>query len=405
MKGDPTSLAFDTRAIHAGQPPEPVTGAVSVPIYQTSTFAQHEVGHTYGGYEYARTHNPTRKALEECIASLEGGKYGLAFASGMAAGTTLCYLLRPGDHVVLSDDVYGGTYRLFARVLANYGITFTLTDLSDTEQAAAAFRPETRMVWLETPTNPWLKSLDIAAVAALAHRHNAWLAIDNTFASPYLQRPLLLGADFVVHSATKYLGGHSDVVNGLIVLNDPDLNERLRFHQNAVGAVPAPLDCFLVLRGIKTLGVRMQRHGENARKVAEFLQRQQAVTRVFYPGLPEDPGHKIARRNLASGGAAAGAANVEAAIDRAGFGGMVSFVAVGGESAARALVARTRLFTLAESLGGVESLIEHPGAMTHASLAGSSIEIDPALVRLSVGIEDSADLIADLTQALAYTSH
>lgn len=401
MKGDTSKTGFQTRAIHAGQAPDPTTGAVSVPVYQTSTFAQHGVGETYAGYEYARTQNPTRKALEECIASLEGGQYGLAFASGMAATTTLCYLLQPGDHVVLGDDVYGGTYRLFARVLTRYGIEFTLADFTDVERAAQAFRPQTKLVWLETPTNPLLKSLDIAAIAALAKSRGAWLAVDNTFASPYLQRPLQLGADFVVHSATKYLGGHSDVVGGLIVLNDSGLHERLTFHQNAVGAVPGPMDCFLVLRGIKTLGVRMRQHGENARRIAEFLSEHEAVAQVYYPGLPSDPTHAIARRNYASGGSAEGAADPNAALNRAGFGGMISFLAKGGEAAARQIVARTQIFTLAESLGGVESLIEHPGAMTHASLAGSSIEIDPALVRLSVGIEEGDDLIADLAQALS----
>lgn len=400
MNGDPNELGFATRAIHAGQEPDPYTGAVSVPIYQTSTFAQHAVGQTYGGYEYARTQNPTRKALEACIASLEGGRHGLAFASGMAAETTLCYLLQPGDHVVLGDDVYGGTYRLFARVLARYGIKFDLADLTNPQEAASHFRPETRLVWLETPTNPWLKSIDIAQIAELAHRHNAWLAVDNTFASPYLQRPLLLGADFVVHSATKYLGGHSDVVGGLIVLNDDGLRDTLAFHQNAAGAVPGPQDCFLVLRGLKTLGVRMRQHGANALQTARFLAEHTAVAQVFYPGLPTDPQHPTARRNFASGGGVERAADSEQAIERAGFGGMVSFLARGGEAAARDIVARTRLFTLAESLGGVESLIEHPAAMTHASLAGSSIAIDPALVRLSVGIEEAEDLLADLAQAL-----
>lgn len=400
MTKDPNALGFATRAIHAGQEPDPYTGAVNVPIYQTSTFAQHAVGQTYGGYEYARTQNPTRKALENCIASLEGGKHGLAFASGMAAETTLCYLLEPGDHVVLGDDVYGGTYRLFARVLARYGITFDLADLTNPETAAAHFRPETKLVWLETPTNPWLKSIDIRSIADLAQRHGAWLAVDNTFASPYLQRPLLLGADFVVHSSTKYLGGHSDVVGGLIVLNDDALRDRIAFHQNAAGAVPGPQDCFLVLRGLKTLGVRMRQHGANALQIAQFLAAHPAVATVFYPGLPSDPQHRTARRNFASGGGAANAADREQAVDRAGFGGMVSFLARGGEAAAREIVSRTRLFTLAESLGGVESLIEHPAAMTHASLAGSSIEIDPALVRLSVGIEEAEDLLADLAQAL-----
>lgn len=399
MKGNPTATGFDTRAIHAGQAPDPATGAVTIPIYQTSTFAQHSVGDTYGGYEYARTQNPTRKALEECIASLEGGQHGLAFASGMAAITTLCYLLRPGDHVILGDDVYGGTYRLFARVLSEYGIRFDLVDLTALKQTEAAFRPETKMVWLETPTNPLLKSLDIADIATLAHNHNAWLAVDNTFASPYLQRPLLLGADFVVHSATKYLGGHSDVVGGLIVLNDTELRDKIAFHQNAVGGVPGPLDCFLVLRGLKTLGVRMERHGQNARQVADALKNHSAVRKVFYPGFADDPYSVVTQRNFASGGGVAGARNLEEAQNRIGYGGMISFLAQ-NEDTAKAIAARTQVFTLAESLGGVESLIEHPGAMTHASLAGSSIEIDPALVRLSVGIENIADLLADLTQAL-----
>ena len=398
MKGDTAGKGFETRAIHAGQPPDQTTGAVAVPIYQTSTFAQHEVGKTYGGYEYARTANPTRTALESCIASLEDGRHALAFASGMAAATTLCYLLKPGDHVVLGDDVYGGTYRLFARVLSDYGISFSLADLGDESVTEAAFRPETKMVWLETPTNPLLKSIDIAAVAKAAHRRGAWLAVDNTFASPYLQRPMRLGADFVVHSATKYLGGHSDVVSGLLILNDESLHDRIDYVRNATGGVPGPMDCFLVLRGIKTLAVRMRQHGANALRVAEFLAQHPGVEHVYYPGLEYDPGHAVARRNFASG-AAASRPNIERAIDEAGFGGMVSFLAR-DETSARAIVARTRIFTLAESLGGVESLIEHPGAMTHASLAGSSIEIDPALVRLSVGIEECADLIADLEQSL-----
>jgi len=384
---------FSTLAIHAGQAPDPQTGAVIVPIYQTSTYAQHAVGQTYAGYEYSRTHNPTRTALQTCIAALEGGKHGLAFASGMAAIATLCYLLRPGDHVILGDDVYGGTYRLFSKVLQHYGIRFTLTDLTDAAAITAAFTPETKLIWLETPSNPLLKSMDIAALAEQAHARGAWLAVDNTFASPYLQRPLLLGADFVVHSATKYLGGHSDVVGGLIVVNDDALAERIAFHQNAAGGVPGPQDCFLVLRGIKTLAVRMRQHGENARQIAEMLTKHPAIERVLYPGLPNDPYHAIARRNQESGPTGSG--------DRAGFGGMVSFIARGGEAQARAIVAKTRLFTLAESLGGVESLIEHPGAMTHASLAGSGVEIDPALVRLSVGIEDIEDLLQDLEQALA----
>lgn len=369
-----------------------------MPIYQTSTYAQHAVGESFGGYEYARTANPTRSALESCIASLEDGRHGLAFASGMSAIATLCYLLRPGDHVVLGDDVYGGAYRFFARVLSEYGISFTLADLTDAESAAAAIRPETRMLWLETPTNPLLKSIDIAATAALAHRNGAWLAVDNTFASPYLQRPLRLGADFVLHSSTKYLGGHSDVVGGLLVLNDSDIADKVAFFRNAVGGVPGPMDCFLVLRGIKTLAVRMREHGRNAKRIADFLRCHPAVARTYYPGLPDDPGHTVSRKNFASG-AAVSRPDLESAIDEAGFGGMVSFL-LKDAATAIAMVARTRLFTLAESLGGVESLIEHPGAMTHAGLAGSPIEIDPALVRLSVGIEDSDDQIFDLAQAL-----
>ena len=400
MKGDTENAGFETRAIHAGQAPDPATGAVAVPIYQTSTYAQHAVGQTYGGYEYSRTHNPTRKALEECIASLESGAYGLGFSSGMAAINTVAALLKPGDHVILGDDVYGGTYRLFHRVWQHYGITYSLVDLTNPDKAVDAFRPETKMVWLETPTNPWLKSIDIAQTAEMAHHVGALLAVDNTFASPYLQRPLTLGADIVVHSATKYLGGHSDVVGGLAVVNDKDLRDRLAFHQNAAGGTPGPFDSWLVLRGIKTLGVRMRRHGENARRAAEFLSEHRGVSRVFYPGLSTDPYHAAARRNFASGGAVSGLATDEA-IERAGFGGMVSFIVKGGQAKALELVSKTRIFTLAESLGGVESLIEHPAAMTHASLAGSSIEIDPALVRLSVGIEEIDDLVKDLEQALA----
>ncbi len=400
MKGDPKELGFDSRAIHAGQPPDARTGAVSVPIYQTSTYAQHGVGDTYAGYEYSRTHNPTRTALEECIASLEAGTQALAFASGMAAIMTVCSLLDTGDHVILSDDVYGGTYRLFARVLSRYGISFSLVDLTDTEKAQAAFKPKTKMVWLETPTNPLLRSIDVQQVADLAHANGAWIAVDNTFASPYLQRPLTVGADFVIHSATKYLGGHSDVVGGLVVVRDQSLRDRLAFHQNAAGGVPGPFDCFLVLRGIKTLGVRMRQHSANGRTVANFLAQHPKVQAVYYPGLVSDPYHEVALRNLATGGAADNFTTSDSLISKAGFGGMVSFLARGGESAARTMVAKTQLFTLAESLGGVESLIEHPAAMTHASLAGSGIEIDPALVRLSVGIENEKDLIADLEQAL-----
>ena len=383
MKGNYDQTGFETRAIHAGQAPDPTTGAVTVPIYQTSTYAQSGVGQ-HKGYEYSRTHNPTRTALEECVASLEGGAdgYGLGFASGMAAINNLMYLARPGDHVVLSDDVYGGTYRLFARVLSNYGIQYDLADLTDLERAAGKFRSTTKFVWLETPTNPWLKVIDIAAVAEMTHNQGAKLVVDNTFASPYLQRPLEQGADVVVHSSTKYLGGHSDVVGGVLVTKDRDLRDQVAFHQNATGATPGPFDSWLVLRGIKTLPVRMRAHCDNALAVANFLAEHPKVERVLYPGLSSHPQHAVARRQMS------------------GFGGMVSFITRDGYQAALDMVAKTSIFTLAESLGGVESLIEHPGAMTHASLAGSPIEMNPALVRLSVGIETQADLLHDLEQAL-----
>lgn len=383
MKGDYNQAGFETRAIHAGQPADPTTGAVTMPIYQTSTYAQEEVG-KHKGYEYSRTHNPTRTALEECIASLEGGPdtYGLAFASGMAAINNLMYLARPGDHIALSDDVYGGTYRLFARILANYGLEYDLVDLTDLERAAGKIRTTTKFVWLETPTNPWLKVIDIKEVADMAHNAGAKLVVDNTFASPYLQRPLELGADVVVHSATKYLGGHSDVVNGLMVTKDKDLRDKVAFHQNATGATPGPFDSWLVLRGLKTLPLRMKAHCENAQAVAEYLSEHAKVERVMYPGLPSHPQYELTRRQMR------------------GPGGMVSFIAKGGYEAALEIVRKTKIFTLAESLGGVESLIEHPGAMTHASLAGSPIEMHPGLVRLSVGIETIDDLIRDLEQAL-----
>ena len=379
---DDETMRFETRAIHAGQEPDAATGAVIVPIYQTSTYRQEEVG-IHKGYDYSRTGNPTRTALETALASLEGGAWGLAFASGMAATTTMMYLLRPGDHVVLSDDAYGGTYRLMSKVLVNYGLAFTQADVTDVAAVRAALRPETKLILVETPTNPYLKIADIAALAELARGHGARLVVDNTFASPYLQQPLALGADLVLHSTTKYLGGHSDVIGGALIGNDPETRDFLAFHQNAAGAVPGPFDCFLVLRGLKTLAVRMERHNANAAAIAEFLRGHEAVERVYYPGLPDDPGHAVARRQMR------------------GFGGMVSFRVRGGLEAARRVAAGTRLFFLAESLGGVESLIEHPGEMTHASLAGSGFEIDPGLVRLSVGIEHVDDLIADLKQALA----
>jgi cystathionine gamma-synthase len=374
---------FETRAIHAGQPADPATGAVTVPIYPTSTYKQDGVGGLRGGYEYSRTANPTRTALEECLAALEGGGYGLAFASGMSASDCLLRAaLAPGDHVLIPDDAYGGTYRLFATVLSRWGLSWTSVPLADLDAVRAALRPTTRMIWCETPTNPLLGIADISGLAAITREHGALLVVDNTFASPYLQQPLALGADVVMHSTTKYLGGHSDVVGGALVVADPALAEPLRFHQNALGAVPGPFDCWLVLRGVKTLGVRMDRHCANAQRVVELLQAHQAVDRVFYPGRPEHPGHEVAAKQMR------------------GFGGMVSFTLRAGEAAALQVCGRAQVFTLAESLGGVESLIEHPGRMTHASVAGSALEVPADLVRLSVGIETIDDLLADLVQAL-----
>jgi cystathionine beta-lyase/cystathionine gamma-synthase len=368
--------AFETRAIHVGQEPDPATGAVITPIYQTSTYVQESVG-VHKGYEYSRTDNPTRTALQQVLASLEGGAWALCYASGLAATQNIFYLLRPGDHILLSDDAYGGTYRLVARVIANYGIDFSLVDMSDLDAVRQAIRPETRIVWVETPTNPYLKIVDIRGVAMLLDGHPARLVVDNTFASPYLQQPLALGADLVLHSTTKYLGGHSDVVGGAVVGR-----EVLKFNQNAAGAVPGPFDCWLTLRGIKTLALRMERHSANARAVAHFLQGHEAVERVYFPGLPEHPGHDVARRQMRD------------------FSGMVSFTTRGGYEVAAEVVARTKVFQLAESLGGVESLIEHPGRMTHASVAGTGAAVEDTLIRLSVGIEHADDLIADLRQAL-----
>ncbi|MGE3799156.1 MAG: cystathionine gamma-synthase [Thermomicrobiales bacterium] len=379
---DWSEARFETRAIHAGQDPDPATGAVITPIYQTSTFVQESVG-VHKGFEYARTDNPTRSALQEAIASLEGGSWALAYASGLAATQNLLYLLRPGDHILLSDDAYGGTYRLVAKVIANYGIEFSLCNMSDPQAVRAGLRPNTRLVWVETPTNPYLKIVDIAAVAAITHGAGARLVVDNTFASPYLQRPLEHGADFVLHSATKYLGGHSDVVNGLVIGNDSDVYDTLKYLQNAAGAVPGPHDCWLVLRGIKTLGVRMDRHSANARSVAEHLQKHPEVETVFYPGLESHPGHDVARKQMRD------------------FSGMVSFTLKGGFDVAKEFAAQTTVFQLAESLGGVESLIEHPGQMTHASVAGTGAEVADNLIRLSVGIEHIDDLIGDLDAAFA----
>ena len=375
------AMRFETKAIHVGQEPEPEFGAVNVPIYQTSTYAQDAVGKPKR-YDYARAGNPTREALETVMAALEGGAYGLSFASGLAAETTLLLArLRPGDHLVLGDDVYGGTYRLLARVLTDWGVAFDTVDLTDLDAVRAAVRDETRVIWVETPTNPFLRVVDIEAVSAIAHDAEAWCVVDNTFASPYLQRPLELGADAVVHSVTKYLGGHSDLIGGALVLNDAPTAERLRFLQNAVGAVPGPMDCYLALRGVKTLAVRMDAHCRGAKRVAEFLSSHEKVTRVHFPGLPDHPQHEVAARQMRD------------------FGGMVSFEMGTPEEAIRAAEA-TQLFFLGESLGGVESLIEVPGPMTHASVAGSPLEVLPTLIRLSVGIEHPDDLVEDLDRAL-----
>jgi len=375
---------FETLAIHAGQEPDPLTGAVVPPIYQVSTYKQDGVGGTRAGYEYSRTANPTRRALEECLCALEGGTRALAFASGMAAEDCLLRAVcAPGDHVLIPDDAYGGTFRLVAGVFAGWQVSHRPVRLSDLQavREAVAARPA-RLLWAETPTNPLLSIADIGALAEIAHEAGALLVVDNTFASPYLQHPLALGADVVVHSTTKYLGGHSDVVGGALVVADAALGERLGYLQNATGAVAGPFDAWLTLRGVKTLAVRMDRHSENAARVADMLAAHPAVSQVHYPGLPEHPGHEVAAKQMR------------------GFGGMVSFRVRGGEEAAIAVCGRTRLFTLGESLGGVESLIEHPARMTHASAAGSPLEVPADLVRLSVGIESSDDLLDDLRQAL-----
>ncbi len=377
----PYSRRFETRAIHDGQAPDPTTGAVIPPVYLTSTYVQQAPGE-HRGYDYSRTANPTRTALERALASLEEAEYGLAFASGMAAITAVALLLAPGDHVVAPDDVYGGTHRLFVRVLQRYGIEATFVDMREVPAVERAMRDRTRLLFLETPTNPYLRILDIARLAELGHAAGALVAVDNTFATPYGQQPLRLGADLVVHSTTKYLGGHSDVVGGAVLTSRADLYERLKFLQNAVGAVPGPLDCWLVLRGLRTLAIRMERHTANAVRVAAFLQQVPRVARVLYPGLPEHPGHELAARQMRC------------------FGGMVSFVVHGGGAAAREVAARTKLFLLAESLGGVESLIDHPASMTHASVAGTPLAVEEGLLRLSVGLEHPDDLIADLEQAL-----
>jgi len=378
----------ETLAIHAGQAADPATGAVITPIYQTSTYAQEQMGVTKG-FDYSRTANPTRQALEQCLAALECAgldqtAYGLAFSSGMAAIDNTLRLVKPGEHVLASNDVYGGTYRLFERVLKDYGIQFSYIDVSDPELVESSLRPETRLVWLETPTNPLLKIADIGEISRRVKLHSpqTLIAVDNTFASPYLQQPLAHGADFTVYSTTKYIGGHSDVVGGAIISKDKEHYEKLKFFQNSCGAVPGPMDCWLTMRGVKTLALRMERHSANAKSVAEYLERHPAVERVIYPGLASHPGHLVAKKQMRA------------------FGGMVSVVLKGGANSAQKMVEATRIFSLAESLGGVESLIEVPAAMTHASVAGSPLEVPAGLVRLSVGVEHIDDLIKDLEQAL-----
>jgi cystathionine gamma-synthase len=379
------TLGFASRAIHAGYHPDAATGAVIPPIFATSTYKQDGVGGLRGGYEYSRSGNPTRTALEECIAALEDGVHGFAFASGLAAEDTLLRAVcRPGDHVVIPDDAYGGSFRLFDKVHSTWGLEHSPAAVASVDAVTAAVRPgQTKVVWVETPTNPLLSIGDIAALAEVAHQAGALLVVDNTFASPYLQQPLALGADVVVHSTTKYCGGHSDVVGGALVVRDDELGERLRFSQNAIGGVAGPFDSWLVLRGLRTLALRMERHCDNAEAVVAHLASHPAVAEVFYPGIPQHPGHEVAARQMRR------------------YGGIVSFRVAAGEQKALDVCGRTRLWTLAESLGGVESLIEHPGRMTHASAAGSPLEVPGDLVRLSVGIEDVEDLLADLAQALA----
>lgn len=377
-------MKFETECIHAGQLPDPTTGAIMTPIYQTSTYVQDGLGR-HRGYEYSRTGNPTRAALENCLAALEAGRFGLAFASGLAATDTVMRLLKPGDHVLAGNDVYGGTFRLFERVLRIYGLDFSFVDTTDLDQVSNQFRENTRLIWLETPTNPQLQVSDISAISQWVKNQvsSPLVVVDNTFATPFLQRPLELGADLVVHSTTKYLGGHSDVVGGAIIGRDPELAEKLAFLQNAVGAIPGPMDCFLVLRGIKTLPIRVTRHSENAAAITAYLAGHPKVSWVLYPFHESHPQVKIARKQMSMGG------------------GMISFVMQGGAKAAKDVAERTQIFALAESLGGVESLIEVPALMTHASTANSTLAIDPGLVRLSVGIEHIDDLIADLDRALS----
>jgi cystathionine gamma-synthase len=380
-RSDGDQAGFETRAIHAGQPPDPVTGAVVPPVSFATTFAQESVGEHHG-YEYARSGNPTRTALESCLASLEHAQHGLAFASGLAAEDAVLRLLQPGEHAVIPNDAYGGTYRLFDQVWAQAGLRYTPADLRSLDTIRGVWRDQTKMVWIETPSNPLLSIVDIEAVSALAHERGALVVVDNTFATPYLQQPLRWGADVVVHSSTKYLGGHSDVVGGFVATDNEDLAARIGFVQNAVGAVPGPMDCYLVLRGVKTLALRMERHCSNAAAIATLLSEHRAVASVLYPGLPDHPGHDVASKQMS------------------GYGGMVSFLLNRGERAALEVARSTSLFTLAESLGAVESLIEHPHRMTHASAAHSPLAVDPGLLRLSVGVETLDDLLADLSAAL-----
>ncbi|MEM1350393.1 MAG: cystathionine gamma-synthase [Myxococcota bacterium] len=376
---------FDTRVIHAGQRPEPTTGAIMVPIFQTSTYVQRSPG-VHTGFEYSRTQNPTRQALEDCLASLEGARHGIAFASGVAATSTIMHTLRQGDHVLCGDDVYGGTYRVFTKVFETMGLDFTFVDTTDVDALRAAFRPNTKLLWLESPTNPLLKITDITAACAIAHEREVKVVVDNTFMSSYFQQPLALGADMVVHSTTKFINGHSDVVGGIVCTNDEEVGSRLRILQNSIGAIPGPMDCWLVLRGVKTLSVRMRQHAASAQVLAELLDAHPAVERVVFPGLPSHPQYDIAQRQMS------------------GPGGMITFFLKGGLEAARAMLESVEIFALAESLGGVESLIEHPAIMTHASVPAAVREqlgLTDALVRLSVGIEDVEDLKDDLNQALA----
>ncbi len=379
--GSPQRLGFETLAIHAGQSPDEASGAVVTPITLSTTFAQSGVGN-HKGFEYSRSGNPTRNALETCVAALEGASNGLAFASGLAAEDNILRLLSPGQRILLGNDAYGGTFRLISKIYGPMGYPWSPVDLTDADGLVAGWQPDTKLVWLETPTNPLLTCFDIEAICAVAHERGAIVVVDNTFATPYLQQPISLGADIVVHSATKYLGGHSDVVGGFVAVDDEELAQRLRFTQNAAGAIAAPFDCYMVLRGVKTLAVRMERHCQNARSIVDVLLSHPAVDRVLYPQLPDHPGHAAASKQMRD------------------FGGMVSFTVKGGEQAALRVVAAAELFTLAESLGAVESLIEHPGQMTHASAAGSQLEVPDSLIRLSVGIEAAGDLCADIEQAL-----